>query len=75
MIRILKLTILLIILIIVFTFILFESINVINWLATNTWKSLNDFIKACSGQIFIGIIISPIIAIYDYYLYCKSTKS
>ena len=74
MIRAIKLTVFLIIAMTVFTFLVFELVNVINWLFTGEWYDLNHLIKSCSGQIFLAVVISPIIAAYDYYLNYKSNK-
>jgi hypothetical protein len=74
MIRVIKTTFFLIGVITIFTFIIFELVNVISWLFTNKWYDLNCVIKSCSGQILLALVISPIIAIYDYYLNYKSNK-
>jgi hypothetical protein len=74
MIRAIKMTFFLIVATTVFTFIIFELVNVINWLFTNKWYDLNHFIKSSSGQIFLAVVISPIIAAYDCYLNYKSNK-
>lgn len=74
MIRAIKLTVFLIIAMTVFTFLVFELVNVINWLFTGEWKKFNDLIKSCSAQLFLVTIISPIIAIYDCYIEYKSNK-
>lgn len=74
MIRAIKMTFFLIGSVTIFTLITFELVNVINWLFTTKWYDLNHLIKSCSGQIFLAVVISPIIAAYDYYLNYKSNK-
>jgi hypothetical protein len=72
--RVVKLTVFLIIAMTVFTFLVFELVNVINWLFTGEWRTLNHIIKGCLPQFFLVIILSPIIAIYDCYIKYKSNK-
>ena len=75
MIQAIKMTFFLISAIIIFTLVTFELVNVINWLFTTKWYDLNHLIKSCSGQIFLAVVISPIIVAYDCYINYKSNKS
>ena len=74
MIRVIKLTLGLIIATTVFTLTCYELVNVINWLFTGKWCNTHHLSEALSAQIFLSVIISPIIAICDYYFDYKSNK-